>query len=275
MEGYRDNEVYYCGDWCDESSVDAVKARLAVTSSSSQQQELLNIICNMGEYKRVSAGAYAVDTIAFEVKVQLSEAEIKKTYVASAKRNDWHVATLNDIFGKCKEDKMKSQSSLSVYDGTNYKCDNIESNGGSYYTWREASELDANATLGICTYARDKEVVKVNDMYYECEAHEVNSSTSRDWSEYSESGYLNKNLGECNTSSQTQSIDNLVYFESNYYKCDCIDETCIWSSANDDERLGKLCSHNNSEEEFESDEDNQSYVCSLDGASSSYSWSAP
>jgi hypothetical protein len=84
---------------------------------------------------------------------------------------------------------MSNQSSLSVYDGTNYKCDyiDIESNGGSYYTWREASELDANATLGICTYARDKEVVKVNDMDYECKAHEVNSSTSWDWSEYSES----------------------------------------------------------------------------------------
>jgi hypothetical protein len=133
----------------------------------------------MGEYKRVSAGAYAVETIAFEVKVQLSEAEIEKTYVASAKRNDWHVATLNDI------------------------------------------------------------------------------------------------LGECNASSQTQSINSLASFEFNYYKCDCIGETCRWSSANDDERLGKLCSHNNSEEEFESDEDNQSYVCRLDEASSSYSWSAP
>ena len=96
MEGYTDNELFSCASYCDHYSIDRVKSQLAVTSSSSEQQELLNIICNMGEYKRVSAGAYAVDTIAFEVEVQLSEAEIKKTYVASAKRNDWHQVTAAD-----------------------------------------------------------------------------------------------------------------------------------------------------------------------------------
>ncbi|WP_406538773.1 hypothetical protein [Fibrobacter sp.] len=366
LNGYTENKVYICDkkSACTESSIGAVMSAIPGASNSrSDLQKLINVICNMGEYKRVSAGAYAVDTIAFEVKVQLSEGEIKKTYVASAKRNDWHEATPADVFGECKEDKMKSQSSLSVYDGTNYKCDYIESNGSSYYTWREASELDANATLGICTYAHNGDYAKNSDKYYNCTSIEDPNTSSSSWSwiEVSESEYikgiygecnadnetksfrdikttygyykcsvrgndakwvdaymddvvgvicnadkaegdkfedissssyvcvddgensfyqwktatLEERYGECNASSQTQSINSLVYFEFNYYKCDCIGETCKWSSANDDERLGKLCSHNNSGDEIESDQDNQSYVCSLDGASSSYSWSAP
>ena len=264
MEGYTDNEVYYCGEWCDGSSVDAVKARLAGISSPSQQQKLLNIICNMGDYYRVNSGAYAVDTLAFEVKVQLSKDEIEKTYVASAKRNDWHVATLNDILGECNRDKMSNQSSLSVYDGTNYKCDIIESNGVSYYTWREASELDANATLGICTYNRDEDVVvKVNDMYYECEAHNINSSASRDWSEYSESGYLNKNLGECNEE-KMENQTAPVQAGDGYYKCAQTEsDEYKWINANIDYELELLCSKDNIEEIVHrgSNSDKNFYIC--------------
>ncbi|MBO4784298.1 MAG: hypothetical protein J5521_06100, partial [Lachnospiraceae bacterium] len=145
MEGYTDNELFSCANYCDHYSIDRVKSQLAVTSSSSEQQELLNIICNMGEYKRVSAGAYAVDTIAFEVEVQLSEAEIKKTYVASAKRKDWHVATIEDVYGECNEDKMKNQSSLVVFDEKKYKCDceySAESEGFGVCNWKGGSEKE-------------------------------------------------------------------------------------------------------------------------------------
>ena len=273
MEGYTDNELFSCANYCDHYSIDRVKSQLAVTSSSSEQQKLLNIICNMGEYKRVSAGAYAVDTIAFEVEVQLSESEIKKTYVASAKRKDWHVATLNDIFGECNRDKMFNQSSLSVYNRTNYKCDYIESNSGSYYTWREASELDAYATLGICTYARDGEVVKVNDLYYECEAHDINSSASRDWSEYSESAYLNKNLGECDADYATTSTSDIKKLNGNRYKCSVHEGDAKWVDANVDYTLGNLCTYDKAHADKKTvaeSNDGKLYVC--DEQSSHSTW---
>ena len=273
MEGYTDNELFSCAGYCDHYPIDRVKSELAAASSSSEQQKLLNIICNMGDYKRVSAGAYAVDTIAFEVEVQLSEAEIKKTYVASAKRNDWHVATLNDILGECNRDKMSNQSSLSVYDRTNYKCDYIESNSGSYYTWREASELDANATLGICTYNRDGEVVKVNDMYYECEAHNISSSTSRDWSEYSESAYLNKNLGECDADYATTSTSDIKKLNGNRYKCSVHEGDAKWVDANVDYTLGNLCTYDKAHADKKTvaeSNDGKLYVC--DEQSSHSTW---
>jgi hypothetical protein len=272
LNGYTENKVYICDNKsaCTESSIGTVMSAIPGASNSrSDLQKLINVICNMGEYKRVSAGAYAVDTIAFEVKVQLSEGEIKKTYVASAKRNDWHEATLNDILGECNEDKMKSQSSLSVYDGTNYKCDNIESNGSSYYTWREASELDANATLGICTYNRDEDVVvKVNDMYYECEAHEVNSSTLRDWSEYSESGYLNKNLGECNEDNKTTSYRDIKNWNGHEYKCSVHDGEAEWVYADEDSYLGRICD----EEGKLANICSSSYVCVEEYEDTFYQW---
>ena len=271
MEGYTDNELFSCAGYCDHYSIDRVKSELAAASSSSEQQKLLNIICNMGDYKRVSAGTYAVDTIAFEVKVQLSENEIEKTYVASAKRDDWHQVTVNDVFGECNESKMKNQSSLSVYNGTNYKCDFIESSNGSYYIWREASGYDADATLKICTYARDGEIVKVNDMYYECEAHDINSSASRDWSEYSENEYLGKMIGvECYADNETKSTSDIKKLNGNRYKCSVHEGDAKWVDANVDYSLQKIC--NSESENTMIKISSSSYTCEYKDENQFYQW---
>ncbi|MBQ2077164.1 MAG: hypothetical protein II471_06580, partial [Bacteroidales bacterium] len=183
MEGYTDdNEVYYCGDWCNGSSVDAVKARLAVTNSSSQQQELLNIICNMGEYNRVSAGAYAVETIAFEVEVQLSEAEIKKTYVASAKRNDWHVATLNDILGACTETVMADDSkNRQKFEDVEYKCD-CEKDGDAY---KSCAWVRGSATEQLLGQACTANILGTVSDSYVCldadDGHDWQTVTAEEW----------------------------------------------------------------------------------------------
>ena len=285
MEGYTDNEVYYCGDWCDGSSVDAVKARLAGISSSSKQQELLNIICNMGEYKRVSAGAYAVDTIAFEVEVQLSEAEIKKTFVASAKRNDWHEPTFEDIYGKCDEDKMKNQTKVAVYEGKKYKCNYISGGYSGGYSWVKASDLDENVTLGICTRNRIKDAAIVGDAYYEC-LNNGNvegipaSSSSTDWLEINENEYLNAKFGYCDTDrGNTKNIadiksETLKDGESHSFKCSIAKEVengnGKWVDASTDIALDKICNRDN--EDATVTKESVIYVCAYKDESSMYQW---
>lgn len=287
MDGYTDNKVYYCGDECNTSPVNTVKAELAVTSSSSKQQELLNIICNMGEYNRVSAGAYAVDTIAFEVKVQLSEAEIEKTYVASAKRNDWHEPTFEDIYGKCDEDKMKNQTEVAVYEGIKYKCNYISGAFSGEYSWVKASVLDEDATLGICTRNRinEKDVAIVGNAYYGC-LYNNNvegipaSSSSTDWLEIDENEYLNAKFGDCETDrGNTKNIadiksETLKDGVSHSFKCSIAKEVVNgygkWVDASTDIALDKICYRD--KEDTTVTKESVIYVCAYKDESSMYQW---
>ena len=107
--------------------------------------------------------------MAFEVNVTLKSGENPKTFVASAKRDDWHEPTFEEIYGKCDEDKMKNQTKVAVYGGEKYKCNYISGGPSSgYYSWVKASDLDENATLGICSRNRKKDAAVVGDVYYEC-----------------------------------------------------------------------------------------------------------
>jgi hypothetical protein len=124
MNGYKENAIYYCSAKyfsCWVVEVEDVKAKLANTQNDIEIQKLLNIVCDYEGYKKASG--YADEAVAYVAEnVQLSEAEIKKTYVASAKRNDWHVATLDETLGTCDESAMNTHKIKSTNDVA-YKCD--------------------------------------------------------------------------------------------------------------------------------------------------------
>ena len=282
MEGYTDNELFSCAGYCDHYPIDRVKSELAAASSSSEQQKLLNIICNMGDYKRVSAGAYAVDTIAFEVEVQLSEAEIKKTYVASAKRNDWHQVTVADKLGECNASKMNSQTGVSAYGDKKVKCNDITA-GNGVYAWVVADGLDANENLGLCLRGNVGSYKIINDAYYVCEKTDSyslvdggetpESASSTAWVEYSdENKFLNKMIGtDCDdVNDATTSTSDIKKLNGNRYKCSVHEGDAKWVDANVDYSLQKIC--NSESENTMIKISSSSYTCEYKDENQFYQW---
>lgn len=288
LNGYKDNIIYACNDWvniyCEPVSVDSVQRAIASHMPEDEKQKWINVLCNYGDYKRASGYA---DGIAFEVEVQLSEAEIKKTYVASASRNDWHEPTFEDIYGKCDEDKMKNQTEVAVYEGKKYKCNYISGGSSSGYFWVKASDLDENATLGICTRKREKEkdVAIVGDVYYGClnngNAEGIPaSSSSTDWLEINENEYLNAKFGNCDTDrGNTKNIadiksETLTDGVSHSFKCSIAKEVernnGKWVDASTDIALNQICysDHENATVTKES----VIYVCAYKDEASMYQW---
>ncbi|WP_297699473.1 hypothetical protein [uncultured Fibrobacter sp.] len=285
LNGYKDNVIYTCNDWyCDSVSVEVVQGAIASNMPEDEKQKWINVLCNYGDYKRASGYA---DGIAFEVEVQLSEAEIKKTYVASASRNDWHEPTFEDIYGKCDEDKMKNQTEVAVYEGIKYKCNYISGASSSGYSWVKASDLDENATLGICTRNRmkEKDVAIVGNAYYGC-LYNNNvegipaSSSSTDWLEIGEKEYLNAKFGDCETDrGDTKNItdiksETLKDGESHSFKCSIAKEVengnGKWVDASTDIALDKICNRDN--EDATVTKESVIYVCAYKDESSMYQW---
>ena len=285
LNGYKDNVIYTCNYWyCDSVSVEVVQGEIASNMPEDEKQKWINVLCNYGDYKRASGYA---DGIAFEVEVQLSEAEIKKTYVASAARNDWHEPTFEDIYGECDEDKMKNQTEVAVYEGIKYKCNYISGASFSGYSWVKASDLDENATLGICTSNRmqKKDVAIVGDAYYGCLYNNnvegiPESSSSTDWKEIGEKEYLNAKLGICDTDGgDTKNItdiksETLKDGESLSFKCSIAKEVVNgygkWVDASTDITLDQIC--NRDKEGATVTKESVIYVCAYKDESSMYQW---
>ena len=99
LNGYKDNIIYTCNDWvniyCEPDSVETVQSKIASNMPENEKQKWINVLCNYGDYKRASGYA---DGIAFEVNVTLKSGENPKTFVASAKRDDWHEPTFEEHF---------------------------------------------------------------------------------------------------------------------------------------------------------------------------------
>ena len=278
LNGYKDNIIYACNDWvniyCEPDSVETVQSKIASNMPEDEKQKWINVLCNYGDYKRASGYA---DGIAFEVNVTLKSGENPKTFVASAKRNDWHEPTFEDIYGKCDEDKMKNQTKVAVYGGEKYKCNYI-SGVSSGYSWVKASVLDEDATLGICTRNRIKDVAIVGNAYYGC--HYNNnvegipaSSSSTDWKEICENEYLNESLNakfdNCDTDrGDTKNIadiksETLKDGESHSFKCSIAKEVEYgdgkWVDASTDIALDKIC--NRDKEDTTVTKESVIYVC--------------
>ena len=170
------------------AKVEEVKAKLANTQNDIEIQKLLNIVCDYEGYTKASG--YADEAVAYVAEnVQLSEAEIKKTYVASAKRNDWHVVTIEDVYGECNEDKMKNQSSLVVFDEKKYKCDceySAESEGFGVCNWKGGSEKEIELDKP-CTSNLVMTNALSEDLKYRC----VTIDGMNDWTELSHDFYVN------------------------------------------------------------------------------------
>ncbi|WP_295071605.1 hypothetical protein [uncultured Fibrobacter sp.] len=287
LNGYKDNIIYSCNDWvnieCEPVSVETVQSKIASNMPEVEKQKWINVLCNYGDYKRASGYA---DGIAFEVNVTLKNGENPKTFVASAKRDDWHEPTFEEIYGKCDEDKMKNQTKVAVYGGEKYKCNYI-SGVSSGYSWVKASDLDENATLGICTSNRmnKKDVAIVGDAYYGC--HDNNnvegipaSSSSTDWLVINENEYLNAKFGDCETDrGNTKNIadiksETLKDGESYSFKCsiakDVVNGYGKWVDASTDIALNQICYGDN--EGATVTKESVIYVCAYKDQSSMYQW---
>lgn len=287
LNGYKDNIIYACNDWvniyCEPDSVETVQSKIASNMPEVEKQKWINVLCNYGDYKRASGYA---DGIAFEVNVTLKSGENPKTFVASAKRDDWHEPTFEDIYGECDEDKMKNQTKVAVYGGEKYKCNYI-SGVSSGYSWVKASDLDENATLGICTSNRmnEKDVAIVGDAYYGCLSNNnvegiPASSSSTDWLVIDEKEYLNAKLGICDTDGgDTKNItdiksETLKDGESLSFKCSIAKEVVNgdgkWVDASTDIALDKICNRDN--EKATVTKESVTYVCAYKDESSMYQW---
>ncbi|WP_254917853.1 hypothetical protein [Fibrobacter sp. UWB3] len=285
LNGYKDNVIYTCNSWdCDSVSVEVVQGAIASNMPEVEKQKWINVLCNYGDYKQASDYA---DGIAFEVNVTLKSGENPKTFVASAKRNDWHEPTFEDI-GKCDEDKMKNQTKVAVYGGEKYKCNYI-SGVSSGYSWVKASVLDEDATLGICTRNRIKDVAIVGNAYYECLSNGdvegiPESSSSTDWKEIGENEYLNESLNakfdNCDTDrGDTKNIadiksESLKDGESHSFKCSIAKEVengnGKWVDASTDIALDQICNRDN--EDSTVTKESVIYVCAYKDESSMYQW---
>ncbi|WP_254917448.1 hypothetical protein [Fibrobacter sp. UWB4] len=287
LNGYKDNIIYTCNDWvniyCEPDSVETVQSKIASNMPEVEKQKWINVLCNYGDYKRASGYA---DGIAFEVNVTLKNGENPKTFVASAKRDDWHEPTFEEIYGKCDEDKMKNQTKVAVYGGEKYKCNYISGGPSSgYYSWVKASDLDENATLGICTRNRKKDAAVVGDAYYECLSNGnaegiPASSSSTDWLVIDENEYLNAKFGYCDTDrGDTKNIadiksETLKDGESHSFKCsiakDVVNDYGKWVDASTDIALDKIC--NRDKEDTTVTKESVIYVCVYKDESSMYQW---
>lgn len=287
LNGYKDNIIYSCNDWvnieCEPVSVETVQSKIASNMPEVEKQKWINVLCNYGDYKRASGYA---DGIAFEVNVTLKSGETPKTFVASAKRNDWHEPTFEDIYGKCDEDKMKNQTKVAVYEGIKYKCNYISGGPSSgYYSWVKASDLDEDATLGICTRNRKKDVAIVGDAYYECLSNGnaegiPASSSSTDWLVIDENDYLNAKFGYCETDrGDTKNIadiksETLKDGESHSFKCsiakEVVNDYGKWVDASTDIALDQICNRDN--EGATVTKESEIYVCAYKDKSSMYQW---
>ena len=287
LNGYKDNIIYACNDWvniyCEPDSVETVQSKIASNMPEVEKQKWINVLCNYGDYKRASGYA---DGIAFEVNVTLKSGENPKTFVASAKRDDWHEPTFEEIYGKCDEDKMKNQTKVAVYGGEKYKCNYISGGPSSgYYSWVKASDLDENATLGICSRNRKKDAAVVGDVYYECLSNGnaegiPASSSSTDWLEINENEYLNAKFGYCDTDrGDTKNIadiksETLKDGESHSFKCsiakDVVNDYGKWVDASTDIALDKIC--NRDKEDTTVTKESVIYVCVYKDESSMYQW---
>ena len=287
LNGYKDNIIYACNDWvniyCEPDSVETVQSKIASNMPEDEKQKWINVLCNYGDYKRASGYA---DGIAFEVNVTLKSGENPKTFVASAKRDDWHEPTFEEIYGKCDEDKMKNQTKVAVYGGEKYKCNYISGGPSSgYYSWVKASDLDENATLGICSRNRRKDAAVVGDVYYECLSNGnaegiPASSSSTDWLEINENEYLNAKFGYCETDrGDTKNIadiksETLKDGESHSFKCsiakDVVNDYGKWVDASTDIALNQICNRDN--EGATVTKESVIYVCVYKDESSMYQW---
>ena len=287
LNGYKDNIIYSCNDWvytyCEPVSVETVQSKIASNMPEVEKQKWINALCNYGDYKRASGYA---DGIAFEVNVTLKSGENPKTFVASAKRDDWHEPTFEEIYGKCDEDKMKNQTKVAVYGGEKYKCNYISGGPSSgYYSWVKASDLDENATLGICSRNRKKDAAVVGDVYYEClgngNAEGIPaSSSSTDWLEINENEYLNAKFGYCDTDrGDTKNIadiksETLKDGESHSFKCsiakEVVNDYGKWVDASTDIALNQICNRDN--EGATVTKESVIYVCVYKDESSMYQW---
>lgn len=286
LNGYKDNIIYTCNEWgyCDPVSVEIVQSTIASNMPEDEKQKWINVLCNYGDYKRASGYA---DGIAFEVNVTLKSGENPKTFVASAARNDWHEPAFEDIYGKCDEDKMKNQTEVAVYEGIKYKCNYISGGSSSGYSWVKASDLDENATLGICTSNRktEKDVAIVGNAYYGCLYNNnvegiPESSSSTDWLEIGEKEYLNAKLGNCDTDEgDTKNIEDiksetLKDGENHSFKCsiakEVVNDNGKWVDASTDIALDQICNRDN--EDATVTKESVIYVCAYADDDSMYQW---
>ena len=174
--------------------------------------------------------------------------------------HEWRKLSFEDIYGKCDEDKMKNQTKVAVYEGIKYKCNYISGGSSGGYSWVKASDLDEDATLGICTRNRKKDAAIVGDAYYEClgngNAEGIPaSSSSTDWLVINENKYLNAKFGYCDTDrGDTKNIadiksETLKDGESHSFKCSIAKEVEYgdgkWVDASTDIALNQICYRNN------------------------------
>lgn len=201
--------------------------------------------------------------------------------------HEWRELSFEDIYGECDEDKMKNQTKVAVYGGKKYKCNYISGGYSGGYSWVKASDLDENATLGICTRNRfrEKDVAIVGNAYYGC-LYNNNvegipaSSSSTDWLEIGEKEYLNAKLGDCDTDrGNTKNIadiksETLKDGESHSFKCSIAKEVVNgygkWVDASTDIALDQICNRDN--EDATVTKESVIYVCAYKDESSMYQW---
>lgn len=199
--------------------------------------------------------------------------------------HNWRELTFEDIYGECDEDKMKNQTEVAVYEGKKYKCNYISGGYSGGYSWVKASDLDENATLGICTRNRIKDVAIVGDAYYEClnngNAEGIPaSSSSTDWLEIDENEYLNAKFGNCDTDrGNTKNIadiksETLKDGESHSFKCsiakEVVNDNGKWVDASTDIALDQICNRDN--EDATVTKESVINVCAYKDESSMYQW---
>ncbi len=201
--------------------------------------------------------------------------------------HEWRELTFEEIYGECDEDKMKNQTKVAVYGGKKYKCNYISGGSSSGYSWVKASDLDENATLGICTRNRmkEKDVAIVGDAYYGClingNAEGIPaSSSSTDWLEIGEKEYLNAKFGNCDTDrGDTKNIadiksETLMDGENHSFKCSIAKEVVNgngkWVDASTDIALDQICNRDN--EDATVTKESVIYVCAYKDESSMYQW---
>ena len=199
--------------------------------------------------------------------------------------HEWRELSFEDIYGKCDEDKMKNQTKIAVYGGKKYKCNYISGGSSSGYSWVKASDLDENATLGICTRNRKKDVAIVGNAYYGCLYNNnvegiPESSSSTDWKETDENEYLNAKLGNCDTDrGDTKNIadiksETLKDGKSHSFKCSIAKEVendnGKWVDASTDIALDQICNRDN--EDATVTKESVIYVCAYKDESSMYQW---
>ena len=199
--------------------------------------------------------------------------------------HEWRELSFEDIYGECDEDKMKNQTKVAVYGGEKYKCNYISGGFSGGYSWVKASDLDENATLGICTRNRKKDAAIVGNAYYEClgngNAEGIPaSSSSTDWLEINENEYLNAKFGYCDTDrGDTKNIadiksETLKDGESHSFKCSIAKEVEYgdgkWVDASTDIALNQICNRDN--EDSTVTKESVIYVCAYKDGSSMYQW---